>query len=63
MRATRILAAAAAGLVLAGCANAPKPLYHWEGYQRQVYQFLNAETANRLKVYPPLSLLRYAETV
>lgn len=30
----------AAGLVLAGCASGPKPLYQWEGYQTQVYQYL-----------------------
>jgi hypothetical protein len=29
---------AAAGIGLAGCAAGPKPLYHWEGYQRQVYE-------------------------
>ena len=29
---------AAAGLV--GCAQQPKPLYHWEAYQRQVYEHL-----------------------
>lgn len=28
---------------LAGCASAPKPLYHWEGYQRQVYEFLKRD--------------------
>jgi hypothetical protein len=28
---------------LAGCAAGPKPLYHWEGYQRQVYEFLKGD--------------------
>jgi hypothetical protein len=28
---------------LAGCATAPKPLYHWEGYQRQVYEYLKGD--------------------
>lgn len=46
MRVARLLAAAAVGLVLIGCAAGPKPLYHWEGYQRQVYQFLNGEMSN-----------------
>lgn len=29
--------------VLAGCAQAPKPLYHWGGYQRQVYEYLKGD--------------------
>jgi hypothetical protein len=35
----------AVGLVvlLAACAQAPKPLYHWEGYQRGVYEFLKGD--------------------
>ena len=28
---------------LAGCAQAPKPLYHWDGYQRQVYEYLKGD--------------------
>lgn len=27
----------------AGCAQPVKPLYHWEGYQRQVYEYLKAD--------------------
>ncbi|MEY4748103.1 MAG: hypothetical protein RIQ60_317 [Pseudomonadota bacterium] len=27
-------------LLASGCANKIQPLYHWEGYQRQVYDFL-----------------------
>lgn len=26
-----------------GCAQAPKPLYHWDGYQRQVYEYLKGD--------------------
>ncbi|MFM2120610.1 MAG: hypothetical protein RL722_2078 [Pseudomonadota bacterium] len=35
-------AAALLGLALlaTGCANKVQPLYHWEGYQRQVYDYL-----------------------
>ncbi|MBZ8141814.1 DUF4810 domain-containing protein [Rubrivivax gelatinosus] len=33
----------ALGAVLAGCATAPQPLYHWGDYQRQIYQSLNAD--------------------
>ncbi|WP_296266898.1 DUF4810 domain-containing protein [Pseudomonas sp. UBA6562] len=32
-----------AGLLLAGC-NAPKPLYQWESYQPQVYQYFNGQS-------------------
>jgi hypothetical protein len=35
---------AAAGLGLAGCAAGPKPLYHWEGYQRQVYESFKGDS-------------------
>jgi hypothetical protein len=36
----RSILTAAAAVALAGCAAAPKPLYHWEGYQRLVYEHL-----------------------
>jgi hypothetical protein len=29
---------------LGACAQAPKPLYQWEGYQRHVYEFLKGES-------------------
>lgn len=45
-RLARRVAAAAAAAALVGCATGPKPLYHWGGYQRQVYQFLNGETSD-----------------
>lgn len=31
-----------AGLLLAGCAQAPKTLYHWDGYQGQLYQYFKS---------------------
>lgn len=31
---------------LVGCAHAPPPMYQWETYQRNVYQFLQHEDAN-----------------
>lgn len=37
------LAAAATSILLAGCA-APKPLYQWEEYQPQVYQYFKGES-------------------
>jgi hypothetical protein len=40
------LLAAAAIVSLTGCATAPKPLYHWEGYQRLVYEHLKGEGSN-----------------
>lgn len=35
-----------AALLLAGCAQPPKLLYHWEGYERQVYAYLNGDTSS-----------------
>lgn len=32
--------AALLGLAISGCANKPAPLYQWEGYQRQVYEYM-----------------------
>ncbi|PVY69370.1 hypothetical protein C7414_11849 [Cupriavidus alkaliphilus] len=34
---------AAGSLLLAGCA-APKPMYQWEGYQAQVYEYFKGES-------------------
>lgn len=31
---------------LVGCAHAPAPMYQWDAYQRNVYQFLKREDAN-----------------
>lgn len=43
--ALRVAAAAAmAGALLAGCATQPKPLYQWEGYQPEVYQYFKGES-------------------
>jgi hypothetical protein len=33
----------AQALVLAGCAQAPRPMYHWDGYQRGVFEFLKGD--------------------
>jgi hypothetical protein len=30
-------------LLLAGCAKPPATLYQWDGYQRQVYEYLNGD--------------------
>lgn len=32
-----------AGILLAGCAG-PQPLYQWEGYQAQVYEYFKGES-------------------
>ncbi|HEX6705596.1 MAG TPA: DUF4810 domain-containing protein [Albitalea sp.] len=42
----RRIAWVAAILALAGCANAPKPLYMWEGFPRQQYDVLLREGAS-----------------
>jgi hypothetical protein len=42
----RTLASGAAALcagLLTGCAQPVKPMYHWEGFQRQVYEYLKAD--------------------
>ena len=35
-----------AAVVLAGCATAPPPMYHWNDYQRNVYDYMKGDTAN-----------------
>jgi hypothetical protein len=36
---------AASGALLAGCAaNTPPPLYQWDGYQPQVYEYFKGQT-------------------
>jgi hypothetical protein len=42
IRAVRLMATLAVAS-LVGCAVAPKPLYYWEGYQRQVYEYLKGD--------------------
>ncbi|GAB3629129.1 hypothetical protein PTE30175_05126 [Pandoraea terrae] len=37
-------AAAMGGALLCGCATSPKPLYQWEGYQPQVYEYFKGES-------------------
>ena len=42
-RSSATLATALAVLMLAGCAQQRKPMYQWEGYQRQVYEYLKGD--------------------
>jgi hypothetical protein len=37
------LTACALALFITGCAQPVKPLYHWDGYQRQIYEHLKGE--------------------
>jgi hypothetical protein len=40
----RAIAAIALGLALAACAQPPaKPLYHWDGFQRQMYEHFKGD--------------------
>lgn len=39
----RVLSMLVLAGMLAACAQVPKPLYHWEGYQRQVYEYLKGD--------------------
>lgn len=43
IRRVRVIAAIALGLALAGCAQPVKPLYHWEGFQRQMYEHFKGD--------------------
>lgn len=44
----------AAAALLGGCANQVKPLYHWEGYQRQVYESLKGDGTSPNEQYAAL---------
>jgi hypothetical protein len=39
----RAIAVMAVGLALVGCAQPTKPLYHWEGFQRQMYEHFKGD--------------------
>ena len=41
----RLVAAIAMG-VLAGCVPAPARLYHWEGFQGQLYEYFKADSSS-----------------
>jgi hypothetical protein len=42
----RLVAAIAMGSVLVGCAEAPKRLYYWEGFQGQLYEHFKADKSS-----------------
>jgi hypothetical protein len=42
----KLVAAIAMGGVLAGCAPAPARLYHWEGFQGQLYEHFKADSSS-----------------
>ena len=42
----RLVAAIAVGSVLVGCAEAPKRLYYWEGFQAQLYEHFKADSSS-----------------
>lgn len=41
-----LVTAVAVGAALVGCAQAPKPLYHWEGFQGQLYEHFKADSSS-----------------
>jgi hypothetical protein len=45
-RPLRLVAAVAMGGVLAGCVPAPARLYHWEGFQDQLYEHFKADSSS-----------------
>ncbi|WP_296661868.1 DUF4810 domain-containing protein [Paraburkholderia sp.] len=40
----------AAAMLLSGCANGPRPLYQWTGYQPAVYDYLKGEKAPQQQI-------------
>jgi hypothetical protein len=45
-RPLKLVAAIVMGSALAGCAPAPKRLYHWEGFQDQLYEYFKADRSS-----------------
>jgi len=45
-RSLRLFAAIALGSALVGCAEAPKRLYYWEGFQGQLYEHFKADRSS-----------------
>jgi hypothetical protein len=43
LRPLGLVAALVVSAVLAGCAQAPKPMYQWEGFQGQLYQHFKGD--------------------
>ena len=41
-----LVAATVIGCVFAGCAPTPKRLYHWEGFQGQLYEYFKADSSS-----------------
>lgn len=39
------LLAATVAATAVGCAQSPQPLYHWDGYQRQLYEHFKADAS------------------
>lgn len=44
-RSLRLGAVAAIASALIGCAHAPKPIYHWEGFQGQLYEHFKSDSS------------------
>lgn len=45
MKLTQKMSLLLAAAVLAGCATAPKPIYHWDNYQATVYQYYKSDAS------------------
>lgn len=44
------LLALASATLLGGCVSQPKPLYHWAGYQEQVYEHFKHESGPQQQI-------------
>ncbi len=48
---TTIATVAVAGVLVSGCAaNKPTPLYQWDSYQPQVYEYFKAQTSPQTQI-------------
>ena len=45
MKLTQKISLLLAASVLAGCATAPKPIYHWDNYQSTVYEYYKSDAS------------------
>ncbi|QHB31914.1 DUF4810 domain-containing protein [Yersinia canariae] len=45
MKLTHKMSLLLASAVLAGCATAPKPIYHWDNYQSTVYEYYKSDAS------------------
>ncbi|MGE4754626.1 DUF4810 domain-containing protein [Yersinia enterocolitica] len=50
MKLTQKISLLLAASVLAGCATAPKPIYHWDNYQSTVYEYYKSDASSEQQI-------------